>query len=428
MITKCSNLLLKNRNNYCLKLFFKFIFLVLFYFLNFIIINAQWIPCNNGLSKGPIFCFISESKNIYAGIDGGVFLTSDYGDHWIAKNNGFISGFFPIHITSLAISGNNIYAGTWDDGLYISTNKGDYWEHKSNGLPYIFSGDTLFLEIIKAIIIYNNNIFIGTTNGIYISTNKGDNWDSKNAGIPQLDTFNMPVYSMAIKENSIYIGTDSGIYLTTNNGENWNEKNIGIGNWPVYSLIINENDIFAGTEYGGIFLSIDNGDSWKYIGKKDTIIATLLVKDNYILAGGGFYVSSNNGKDWTNYLNGIGVLSITINGEYVFVGTASYGVLRAKLSDLGLTDVKEQEQTNEIKIIPNPASDEFRLKFNTPSGTTVQLSVFDLLGNCILSQALQSTEGTNEKTINCEKLPQGYYFVKIKVNENLQTIPLLIIK
>jgi len=56
----------------------------------------------------------------------------------------------------------------------------------------------------------------------------------------------------------------------------------------------------------------------------------------------------------------------------------------------------------------------FRLRFHAPTETTVQLCVFDLLGNCVLSKALQSTEGTNEKTINCEKLPQGYYYVKIK--------------
>jgi len=51
-----------------------------------------------------------------------------------------------------------------------------------------------------------------------------------------------------------------------------------------------------------------------------------------------------------------------------------------------------------------------------------------LLGNCVLSQALQSTEGLNEKSLNCEKLPQGYYFVKININEIVVTVPLVIIK
>ena len=152
--------------------------------------------------------------------------------------------------------------------------------------------------------------------------------------------------------------------------------------------------------------------------------------ENYILAAGaGVVKSTDNGESWSTIgLENYAVDALLINGDYIFAGTGEHGIYRAKLSDLGITDVKETEQNNGIKIEPNPASDEFRLRFNAPFETTVQLSVFDLLGNSVLSQILQSTEGTNEKNINCEKLPQGYYYVKININENVETIPLVIIK
>ena len=53
-------------------------------------------------------------------------------------------------------------------------------------------------------------------------------------------------------------------------------KNKGlIENLTIFSLAINGNNIYSGT-VGGIFLSTNNGDNWKNIGLKDTVIDVII--------------------------------------------------------------------------------------------------------------------------------------------------------
>jgi len=398
-------------------------------------VNAQWVPCGSGLEGSGIGGFAADGFNIYTGNGAGIFMSTDNGDNWLVKNNGIIDWQMS-PIESLALSGNYIFAGSNMSGIYRSTDKGENWERKSKGLPYLVSMDTLFKEVVGSLIINGSNIYAGTygerdtINGFYLSTDYGNNWTIKNNGLLEFKA-NKEVYSLAVNGNNIFAGTRYGVYMTSDNGDNWIAKNIGMWKSKVFSLAVNGDNIFAGAVSEGIFLSTDNGDNWKHLSFKDTFVVYLYIKGNYIFASGvGVYVSTDNGNSWIPKYSGItdGVSSIIINGNYIFAGTLSKGVFRAKLSDLGITDVKEQEQKIEIKIEPNPASDEFRLRFHSPIETIVQINIFDLLGNCVFSQKLQSAEGTNEKTINCEILPQGYYYVKININEIVETIPLVIVK
>ena len=89
---------------------------------------------------------------------------------------------------------------------------------------------------------------------------------------------------------------------------------------------------------------------------------------------------------------------------------------------------EETENGIDLRVVPNPASDVFRLKFSSPSAASVQINIFDLLGNKVLSQTEQCSEGTNEKNINCESLPSGWYYVKINLNENVETMPLVLVR
>jgi photosystem II stability/assembly factor-like uncharacterized protein len=408
----------------------KLLIFILFSFTIITTLKAQWEPCNNGLGGDLIFCFIIDGKNTFAGIDGGVFMTTDNGDNWIAKNNG-LNGFYPLHVSSLAISGNNIYAGTLRGGIFLSAEKGDKWVRKSNGLTLVNGRDTLFLESVSAIIIYGKNIFAGTlggNNGVYLSSDNGDNWTAKNNGLPKLDSF-IHIESMAINGNNIYAGTDSGVYLSTDNGNNWFAKNKGIENFAVFSLAINGNNIYAGTS-NGLFLSTDIGDNWKNIGMKDNLIDALIIKGNYIVAGGyGIYLSTDQGNNWTAKNSGLTDLAVTsmiINGDYIFVGTT--GIFRAKLSELGITDVKEQEQINEIKILPNPASGDVKLKFESTNISRIQISVFDLLGKEVFSSYDDCNIGMNEKVMDCRSLNTGYYIIRLKQKDRVEAKPLLILK
>jgi photosystem II stability/assembly factor-like uncharacterized protein len=432
MNKKYYKMVLKNIFDYFFYNFINLFLLILLSLSNIIILYAQWEPCNNGLGGGEVWSFIIDGNNTYTGIDGGVFMITDNGDNWIAKNKG-LKGLQGINILSLAISGNNIFTGTFFDGVFFSADKGENWVQKSNGLPYWVNNvyDTIFLETIRAITISGNYIFVGTNKGIFVSSNNGDNWFPKNNGLPKFDSLKEDVLSFAVSGNDIYASTRYGVYITTDNGNNWTPKNQGMGNLTVFSLAINVNNIYAGTEIG-LFLSTNNGDDWKNIGFQDTAIVAILINGNYIFASGnGFSWSTDNGNSWTAKNSGLtylGIRPMIINGDYIFAGTNEAGIFRAKLSDLGITDVKETEQKKDVNIYPNPASSEVKLKFESTNISKIQISIFDLLGKEVFSSLEDCNIGTNEKVIDCRSLGTGYYIIRLKQNAQVEAKPLLILK
>jgi len=95
-------------------------------------------------------CFAISGNKIYLGTGGilsGVYLSTNYGANWTqtALNNK--------SVVSLAVSGNNVFAGTTDSGFYMSTNNGQYWIQKNQGFG--------FIPFVKSLIITNNFIFAG---------------------------------------------------------------------------------------------------------------------------------------------------------------------------------------------------------------------------------------------------------------------------
>ncbi len=136
-------------------------------------------------------------------------------------------------VYSLAVNGNNIFAGTNGNGVYLSTNNGTNWIAINNGLTN---------NVIYSLEVSGNNIFAGTGGeGVYLSTNNGTNW-------VQTALNNKSVYSLTVNGNNIFAGTaDSGVFFSTNNGISWATKNQGFnGITSAYSLLITDTYIFSG--------------------------------------------------------------------------------------------------------------------------------------------------------------------------------------
>ena len=85
------------------------------------------------------------------------------------------------------------------------------------------------------------------------------------------------------------------------------------------------------------------------------------------------------------------------------------GYYRAKLSDFGITDVKENiSRNNEISMFPNPAANEISLSI--PEGQNINsISIFNSLGMEI--KRIEQTEliGNSKITISVADLPVGLY-------------------
>ena len=129
--------------------------------------SQQWQQVN-GYSGPSVYAFAaipqgSGGTNIFAGTaDSGVYLSTDNGKSWAPVNSGLGS----TEVSALAVSGTNIYAGTWG-GIFLSTNNGTDW----TSVYSVPASDD-----VGAIAVSGANIFAGTNGGIFLSTDNGASW------------------------------------------------------------------------------------------------------------------------------------------------------------------------------------------------------------------------------------------------------------
>jgi len=159
------------------------------------------------------------------------------------------------NITSLAISGTNIYAGTENNGIFLSTNNGSNWAAMNNGIG---------LAEIKSLVVKNSYVFATTYNtvsdGVYLSTNNGSSWTAVNNGISYAQY--CILYALAISGSNIFTAGFSAMtasnvaYFSNNDGNNWVNVSSGLPAYnsnTIQSLVINNLYIFAGTMDGTVW-------------------------------------------------------------------------------------------------------------------------------------------------------------------------------
>ena len=79
--------------------------------------GVNWTPVNAMLPQSlPVFSFAASGRKLYAATVYGVFVSTDQGASWRQIN----AGLSDIYITSLAMSGNMLYAGTRIVGVFSS--------------------------------------------------------------------------------------------------------------------------------------------------------------------------------------------------------------------------------------------------------------------------------------------------------------------
>jgi len=108
----------------------------------------SWIAQNSGLTDTNTFAISSVGSRLFVGTRGGVFRSDNGGASW-----------FPIGNVSkpyaFASSGGNIFCASNDSGVYVSTNLGQTWNKKNDG----------FFDLsMNAIHIHGGYVFVGSSN------------------------------------------------------------------------------------------------------------------------------------------------------------------------------------------------------------------------------------------------------------------------
>ncbi|MBU2636676.1 MAG: regulator, partial [Bacteroidetes bacterium] len=134
-----------------------FLFVVFCLFTTTNPLHAQWIQ-TNGPYGSYVNCFAVSGTNLFAGTyGGGVFLSTNNGTSWTGASTGLTNTY----VYALAISGTNLFAGTDRGGVFLSTNNGINWTEVNNGLPPNTS--------VLAFAVSGANLFAGTWGGVFLS-------------------------------------------------------------------------------------------------------------------------------------------------------------------------------------------------------------------------------------------------------------------
>src|SRR5664280_326055 len=195
---------------------------------------------------------------LYAGTaSGGVFRSTDSGDHWTAVNTG-LSDPRVIFLAVNPLTPTTLYAGTVGGGIFRSTDSGATWTAVNTGLN---NADVRYIAINPT---SPTTLYTGTDgNGVFRSTDSGATWTAVNTGLTK-----QTVYSLAINPatpSTLYAGTNGGVFRSTDSGTTWTAVNTGLTTGWVVSVAINPltiSTLYAGTYGGGVFRSTDSGDHW----------------------------------------------------------------------------------------------------------------------------------------------------------------------
>ena len=283
-----------------------------------------------------------QNKNIMFVTDNpsGVNKSYDGGVTWTQKNEGISSRTGPagdgIPIFSLTIDPNNpdiVWAGIQSTkGIYKSTDGGETWVKKDNG---VVEEDTISFRGFAVHPRDSNIVFAGaeistgipgiefdkTHGGIYKTEDGGENWQSVWEGdnLARIILFDPAIpdilyASTGIFDREAFNDKGIGILKSTDGGNAWFQINNGIpdteGNRFVGFLEMhptNPQILFAASGNnakgkGGIFRTMDSGQTWKKILDDDIFTVVSLSPSNPDVVYSGsehaFYRSDDFGETW----------------------------------------------------------------------------------------------------------------------------------
>jgi photosystem II stability/assembly factor-like uncharacterized protein len=410
---------------------FLFLFLLDILVLCNVFLQAQWEETYSHPGDNVINLTISGNNIFAVTYKTGVFLSTDNGTSWNAINNGLPS---LSSVRTLAIKGNNIFAGTYS-GVFLSTDNGTNWTSVSNGLmdwPWVTS-----------LAVSGNNIYAGTYgSGVFLSTDDGSNWTAVNYGLTFYGTIFLNIFSLAVIGNNIIAGAESGAFISSDNGTTWSLVDNGLTFLTAFRFATSGNNIFAAAT-SGVFLSTDSGYHWSAVNSglpQSSYVRSFAVSGTSLFAQtdtSGVFLSTDDGSNWTSVNTGLGTFflgALAANDRYLFAGTQHWGFWRRPLSDL-ITSVNQNNYHDSPitfaldQNYPNPFNPSTTINYSLPSNEYVTLKVYNLLGEevAILVNE-EKPQGTYELKWNAPNLPSGIYFYKLQAGNFVETKKMILLK
>jgi len=353
-----------------------------------------------GLDTAKVTCLATDQGIIVAGANDGVLLYQD-GQGWI--NETYQGTYGNFYVTSIAISGNNIYAGTKIGSVIYSTDMGFTW----------YQTNTKTSSSVNAIYLSADGLFIGTTEGAFLSIDSCQTITNVSTGLESHigGTFSTYGVTSFYEGNKDFAGTANGggVFAFVTDSMQWDSFNAGLGKvngnyYPVNSLAADGQIVCAGTGGGGV----------------------------YVLTSKNTWNAANAG------LTDMTIISMVSNYNYLFAGTPS-GVWRISRTSLSGSGVSEYEPSTAVFSLsqnyPNPFNGETTIHVSLPDNdaSNASLRVYNMLGEEVgdltnqLQQAGQLRQ-TSDIIFNSTNLTAGAYYYALETKSGRMTREMFVVR
>jgi len=364
----------------------------------------HWTQIHTSIRQAPVYNLIgTASGDLFASTDRGIFLSTDKGEKWHRVAFGRRSNYqynapscYPVHLLSASAAGF-LFAAIDNDGVYRSTDNGLNWLRLQH--PLIDSCRFTAIANGPQGSVYLSGMNRSDSPILLRSTDNGESWMLRNSGLE-----NVEVYALAVHpSNSIFAGTSKGaIYRSLDNGETWLPKTTGLSLYVVLNFSINKNGhIFAAFGDSGIWRSTDNGESWNQINNglsSKEVRSIVFNSHSHLFAAlndGNIFRSVDDGDTWAFYAsfaeiweperNSIALIVHPDGRLFIgFNGLQQFGVFRSKESTLTnierLSNSAVPIQFKLLQNYPNPFNPTTHIKYALARAEKVRLEVYNALG------------------------------------------------
>ncbi len=105
------------------------------------------------------------------------------------------------------------------------------------------------------------------------------------------------------------------------------------------------------------------------------------------------------------------------NGQYLAGVIENRGGIPATCPPVGINEVNNNAITGFISSYPNPANNQFNLKFNVEESANINFEVLNLLGEKVMEiPSVEYLNGSHTIQIPVENLANGTYFINLLSN------------
>jgi hypothetical protein len=374
---------------------------VLLLFYN-ILYSQTWQKLDN-LNNNNVLSIAQDDNNIYLGTESGSFyISTDKGNNWVLSNSNLIDSFY--YSKAITIFNNKVYVGT-SIGIFVATDSGKSWNNINNELT-----------LINNIFVFRNNIYSYCSNNkLYFSTNEGINWSeilSIYSTYGTIDSFPKYSYCCSSNNDTLFCGMYwSGLYLSVDSAKSWIFNKL-ITESQIIDIFVSKNKLYFINMDAGIlelYISTDYGINWKY---RECLNSQFKITDynNTIIIAthyGGIYYSKDLGDNWTslNYgLPNLYIYSMALINNTLYCGPQNSGIYKL---DINFLDVKDSpEKQKQTIVCPNPASDILTIN-NYTNEYNSKIEIYNIYG-------IKVYELPFSDKIDISRLSLGVYYLRIK--------------